>query len=60
MIFKILIQGIQLAIKITFISSKDGEEECVMDSSSGNVKFIPYSDANNLIDELFESLRSKY
>ena len=43
---------IQLTIAITFISSKDGEEEGVMHSSSGNIKFTPYSDANDVIDEL--------
>ena len=50
---------IQLTIAINFISSEDGEEEHVMHSSSGNIKFTPYSYAN-VIDELFESLRSKY
>ena len=30
-----------------------------MDSSSGNIKFTTYSDANDVIDKLFNSLRSK-
>ena len=51
---------IQLTIAVNFISSKDDEEERVMHSSSGNIKFTPYGDANDVIDKLFESLRSKY
>ena len=35
------------------------EEERVMQSSSGNIKFTPYSDVKNVIDEPFESLHSK-
>ena len=31
-----------------------------MHTSSGNVKFIPYSDANDVLDELFKSLCSRY
>ena len=51
---------IQLTIAANFISLKDGEEEGVMHLSSGNIKFTPYGDANDVVDELFESLRSKY
>ena len=51
---------IQLTIAINFISSKDSEEECVMHSNSGNIKFTPYSDANDFIEKLFKSLRSRY
>ena len=51
---------IQLTIAINFISSKDAEEERVMHSSSSNIKFTPYSDANDVIDKLFQSLLSKY
>ena len=29
-------------------------------SSIGNMKFVPYSDANSVIDELFKSLFSRY
>ena len=32
------------------------EEERVMHSTSNNIKFTPYSDVNEVIDELFESL----
>ena len=45
---------------MNFISLKDAEEERVMDSRSGNIKFASYNDANQVIDELFESLRSRY
>ena len=51
---------IQLTIAIKFISSKDAEEERVMHSSSDNIKSKSYSDANEVTDELFESLCSRY
>ena len=51
---------IQLTIAINFISSKDTEEERVMHPSSNNIKLIPYSDANDVIEKLFKPLRSKY
>ena len=51
---------IQLTITINFISSKDAEEELVMHSSSDNINFIPYSDANDVVDKLFKPLRSRY
>ena len=31
-----------------------------MHSSSDNIKFTPYKDTNEVADELFESLRSRY
>ena len=31
-----------------------------MHSSSGNIKFTPSSDANDVIDNLFKSLHSRY
>ena len=31
-----------------------------MHSKSNNIKFIPYNDANKVVDELFESLCSRY
>ena len=45
---------------INFISSKESEEERVMHSNSGNIKFTPYSDANDVTEKLFKPLRSKY
>ena len=52
--------AIQLAIGINFISSKDAEEEYVMHSRSDNIKCTSYNDSNEVVDELFESLRSRY
>ena len=31
-----------------------------MHSKSGNIKFTSYNDANEVVDKLFESLRSRY
>ena len=39
----------QLAIAINFISSKD-TEECAMHSTSNNIKFTPYNDANGVVN----------
>ena len=50
---------IQLTIAIKFISSKDVEEERVMHSRSDNTKFTSCNDANEVVDELFASLRSR-
>ena len=46
-------------IAINFISSNNDEER-VMDSSSDNIKSTSYNDANVVVDELFESLCSRY
>ena len=51
---------IQLKFAINFISSKDAEEGRVIHSISTKIKFISYSDANEVIDELLESLHSRY
>ena len=48
---------IQLTIAINFISSKDVAEERVMHSNSGNIKFTPYSDTNDVIGKHFKSFR---
>ena len=50
----------QLTIAINFIYSKDYEEERVTYSRSDNTKFTSYIDANEVVDELFKSLRSRY
>ena len=50
---------IQLTIAINFISSKDAKEEHVMYSKSNNIKFTSYNDADEVVDELFGSLRSR-
>ena len=46
-------------IAINFISSNNDEER-VMDSSSDKIKSTSYNDANAVVDELFESLCSRY
>ena len=50
---------IQLTIAINFISSKDVDEESVMHSKSDNKEFMPYDNANEVVNELFESLLSR-
>ena len=57
MIFKVLVhRKLCQQLQLTLLS-KDAEEEHVVPSSSGNIKFTPYSD---VIDKLFKSLRSRY
>ena len=51
---------IHLTIAINFISSKDVDEECVMHSQSDNIEFMPYDNINEVVNKLFESLRSRY
>ena len=51
---------IQLTIAINFISSKVVEEECLVHSKNNNIKFMTYNDADEVVDEHFESLRSRY
>ena len=48
---------IQLTIAIKFISSKDTEEQRVMNLNSDNISYTSYNDANEVVNE---SLRSKY
>ena len=50
----------QLTIVINNICSKDAEEERVIHSRNNNIKLISYNDANEVVDELFGSLRSRY
>ena len=51
---------IQLTIAINFISSKDVDGECVMHSKSNNIGFMPYDNVNEVVNELFKSLLSRY
>ena len=44
------IWNIQLTIAINFVSSRDTEEERVMHSTSDNIKFTPYNDANEVVN----------
>ena len=48
---------IHLAIEISFISSKDVDEKRLMHSKSDNIE---YDNANKVVNELFESLLSRY
>ena len=50
---------IQLTIAINFTSSKDVDEESVMHSKSDNKEFMSYDNANEVVNELFESLLSR-
>ena len=51
---------IQLTIANNFISSKDVDEERVMYSKSDNIKFMLYDNANDVVNEIFGSLFSRY
>ena len=51
---------IHLTIAINFISSKDVDEERVMYSKSDNTEFISYDNTNEVVNQFFESLLSKY
>ena len=45
---------------INFISSKDDEEEHVLHSRSDSIIFTSYNDANEVVDNVLELLRSIY
>ena len=51
---------IKLTIAINFIPSKDAEERRVMHWKSNNIKLASHNDANEVVDELFEPLCSRY
>ena len=51
---------VQLTVAINFISSKDAEEECIMHPKSSNIKSTSYNDVNKVVDELFDSICSRY
>ena len=51
---------IPLTTAINFISSKDVDEDRVMYSKSDNIEFMLYDNANEFVNELFESLLSRY
>ena len=50
----------QLTMAIDFISSKDTDKERVMHSKNDNVEFMIYDSAEEVIEELFESLLNTY
>ena len=51
---------IQLAIAINFISSKDVDKERIMHLKNDNIEFMSYDNANEIANELFKSLLSRY
>ena len=51
---------VELTNTINFISSKYVEEERVMHSKGSNIEFVFYDNANEVVDELFESLLLRY
>ena len=44
-------------MRINFISSKDLRETCTMHTSSDNIKIMMGSEANDITEELCESLQ---
>ena len=51
---------IQLTIVTNFISSKDIDEEPVMQLKSNNTEFKTFDDVNDVVDKFFKSLLLKY
>ena len=47
---------IQLTITINYISSEDVNEECVMHWKGDKIECMTYDNANEVFNELFESL----
>ena len=50
----------QLTIAINLIYSKDVDEECLILSKYNNIEFMPHDNANEVVNDLFESLLSRY
>ena len=51
---------IRLAIPNNFISSIDNDEERVMHANSDNIETMINDEADEVIKELFDSLKSRY
>ena len=51
---------IQLTIENKFISSINNDEEHVMHSKSDNIEIMINDDADEVIEELFKSLKNRY
>ena len=51
---------IQLAIANNFISSTDNGEKRVMHSKSDNIEIVMNDKADEIIEELFDSLKNRY
>ena len=50
---------IQLTIAFNFIFSKDVEEERLINWKSDNIKLTSYNDADEVVNEVSESFRSR-
>ena len=50
----------QLTIAVNFLLSKDVDEERVMHLKRNNIDVWTYDNVNDVVDELFESLLSRY
>ena len=51
---------IQLTIQLILTSSKGVEEEPVMNLKSNNTKLMSFDNVNDIVDELFKTLLSRY
>ena len=51
---------IQLTTTINFMSSKDNEEECAMHAKSDNIEIMINDKTDEVIEETFQSLLSRY
>ena len=49
-----------MKIAINFISSKDTDEECVMNSKSDDIEIMINHKADEVKEEFFQSLPSRY
>ena len=47
-------------MELTLFFFKDVDDELVMHSKSDNIEFMPYHNANEVVNELFRSLLSRY
>ena len=50
----------QLTIAVNFLLSIDVDEERVMHLKRNNIDVLTYDNVNDIVDELFESLLSRY
>ena len=51
---------IHLTTEINFMSSKDNDEECVMHSKNDKIEIMVNDKTDEVIEELFKSLHSRY
>ena len=53
-------QKTQLTIRISFISSKNTEEQCLMHSKNDNIEIMIYDKVYEVIENLLELLLKRY